>query len=1064
MKKPKIFATTPLRKQNHKQFKVGLTTKFMNEELLQRDLIKNPEKIGNWNFYNIGATTIKTLKEAGIIRNINYGKDIEKKKVDGIITYGEIVIAVVENKKPKEFKTDKQKNKAIKQELEVARALTKLLIVTDTKETIWINALNGEIIKDENGNELNLVFNPKDEDVVELINKINDSINHDNSTLKPIELINPTKLASQIWQDIWMVSGATPENCLYTFVELFIFKYLSDLEVLKGTFSFDELIKMYNKNNDEEALEQYAKVIRPKIKELFEENSVDHTTIINGTIFVSKDQKAVKGYSTVFKRVLFRFRDYKKLDNIHRDFKSKLFESFMKESISKKNWGQFFTPLKVVKAIVGMTDIKEGDKVCDPACGVGKFLLEPIANNLDRFYKVKDGKIERKIEISGFDKGFDTEEQKTIILAKANMLIYFSDLIKKYPNMTDEFSKLFNKSFLLKTNSILGTLAEEVNNEYDWILTNPPYVMTGSSNLKEEIAKSKLESHYKINAMGVEGLFMEWIIRALKPNGKAFIIVPDGILNRLNDKNLRKFIRDECYIDCIISLPTKTFFTTIKKTYILGITKKNKASDVQKNPVFTYLVSEIGETLDVYRFETPEKNDLDEVVALFNQFKGSKSSFKSNSERCKIKLIDEFNPENNWSVDRWWSKEEKINLGIVEKENNLNLVDFSSLLGDISNSLKEYQEQIKDITSVEHKIYIKKKLKKISLKDNNYFNLSIGKRILKKDIRNSNGKMPIFSANVFIPMGYGYKSNIDLFDKNFILWGIDGDFDFNIKKKGEEFISTDHCGTIKINDGNILPEFLLYALYKVKDKYGFDRGLRASLGNMKNVEVEIPIKENNEFDLQKQKEIAEKYLFTEEIKSKIKEQQILIEDIKMDLSEQYQNKIALIPSIFDIDLGSSKYNHKYFSTHKGNYPVYSGQTKNNGEIAKIDSYDYDKTGLTWTIDGYAGRVFYRNEKFSLTCHCGLLILKDEFKDKLDYEFLKYLLDNELPTHSVGEGNKRLKKNHILKIGIKIPTDKNGEFDLQKQKEIAEKYKLIEQIRKELKKELDKAVETSVELF
>ena len=44
----------------------------MSEELLQRDLLKNPEKIGKWDFYNIGATSIKTLKEHGILRNVDY--------------------------------------------------------------------------------------------------------------------------------------------------------------------------------------------------------------------------------------------------------------------------------------------------------------------------------------------------------------------------------------------------------------------------------------------------------------------------------------------------------------------------------------------------------------------------------------------------------------------------------------------------------------------------------------------------------------------------------------------------------------------------------------------------------------------------------------------------------------------------------------------------------------------------------------------------------------------------------------------------------------------------------
>ena len=57
------------------------------------------------------------------------------------------------------------------------------------------------------------------------------------------------------------------------------------------------------------------------------------------------------------------------------------------------------------------------------------------------------------------------------------------------------------------------------------VLTNPPYVTSGSSNLKEEIVKSGLTTHYKVNATGVEGLFMEWIIRSLKLGGKAFIEV-----------------------------------------------------------------------------------------------------------------------------------------------------------------------------------------------------------------------------------------------------------------------------------------------------------------------------------------------------------------------------------------------------------------------------------------------------------------------------------------------------------------------------------------------------------
>ena len=416
----------------------------MSEELLQRDLVKNPEKIGKWNFYNIGATSIKALKEYGIIRSVDYGKN-ERKKVDALIVQQKNVIAVIEYKKPSEFKTEVQKKKAIGQEIEVAKALNcKIIIATDTKDTVWVNALTGKKIKDEQGKEIKDLFDPKNEKIVQLIEKVNDSISEKNNKLKPKKLINPTDLAKQIWQDVWSVSGATPENCLYTFVELFIFKYLSDLGVLKGMYSFDTLVKSYKENENDEVLENYASIIRPKIKDLFPADLRDKTTIINGTIFVSKDQKAVAGYSTVFRKVLEKFEKYGRLENIEPDFKSQLFESFLKESISKKNWGQFFTPLKVIRAIteIAKDEIKPGSKICDPACGVGKFLLEPISKKLNEFFPIENNVLKPKITIHGFDKGFDKDEQKTIILAKANMLIYFSEQIKENPGITSEFSDL----------------------------------------------------------------------------------------------------------------------------------------------------------------------------------------------------------------------------------------------------------------------------------------------------------------------------------------------------------------------------------------------------------------------------------------------------------------------------------------------------------------------------------------------------------------------------------------------------------------------------------------------
>ncbi|BCL59959.1 hypothetical protein DGMP_06520 [Desulfomarina profundi] len=855
----------------------------MSEELIQKDLIENPGKIGKWDFYNIGATTIKQLKENRIIRNVDYGQE-EKKKVDALIVQNKNVIAVIEYKKPSQFNTTPKKKKAVKQELIVAQKLkANVLIATDKQESIWINVLTGNEIKDDEGRKIQYNFDFNDDNLPKLIEKIIDSVNQRNDQIKPRDLVNPTRLAKQIWQDIWSVSGATPENCLYTFVELFIFKYLSDLSVLKGIYSFNSLIKSYETNTEEEVLENYAQIIRPKIKELFPESHDDKTTIINGTIFVSKAQKAVKGYSTVFKKVLFKFNNYGKLEHIDYDFKSQLFESFLKESISKKNWGQFFTPIKVVRAIVEMAkdDIKNSARICDPACGVGKFLLEPIKTRLDQFYKINKNGIVPKITIHGFDKGFDKDEQKTIILAKANMLIYFSDLIKENSGITKNFAQLFNESFTLKTNSILGTLAEPVKEKYDLILTNPPYVTSGSSNLKDEIKKDgELENYYKINAMGVEGLFMEWIIKALKSDGKAFVVVPDGIFNRQNDAKLRKFIIEECFLDAIISLPEKTFFTTPKKTYILALTKKSNKETKQTEPVFTYFVSEIGETRDIYRFDM-EQNDLQEAVTLFTFFKGNKTHFSkiNTDERCKIQHIDKFHPEDHWSVDRWWTKDEKIKIGIVEKDKLVTPIEFSENIKDIAESLNEYSDIIKEASVKNKKV---NEFKEVCLNDIGYFRLFIGKRLLKKDLIKIHGDIPIYSANVFKPIGFHEESNVLDFSNNFVLWGIDGDFDFNSLPKDTPFVTTDHCGAIRILTDDLLPDYLMIQLENVKSLYGFDRGLRASLKNMKKIKISIPFNRSGKIDIEKQYEIVEKYKSIQEIKEQIEKFKEQIDSSKID--------------------------------------------------------------------------------------------------------------------------------------------------------------------------------------
>jgi type I restriction-modification system DNA methylase subunit len=1036
----------------------------MSEELLQRDLLKNPAKIGRWDFYNIGATSIKSLKENGIIRNVDYG-DVEKKKVDAIIVFRKNVIAIIEYKKPCEFNTKQKQDKAINQEIEVAKKLDcKLIIATDTKETVWVNALTGKRIKDEKDKELKTNFDWQDEKIVTLIEKINYSINELNNNIKPKQLVNPTDLAKQIWQDIWSVSGATAENCLYTFVELFIFKYLSDLGILQGIYNFNTIINSFTTNSDNEILENYANIIRPKIKELFPANSVDKTTIINGTIFVSKDQKAVSGYSAVFKKILLKFRDYGKLENIDYDFKSQLFESFLKESISRKNWGQFFTPLKVVRAVAEMAkdDIKEEISICDPACGVGKFLLEPLITRLDYLYDINKKGITPKITIHGFDKGFDKDEQKTIILAKANMLIYFSDLIRENVGLTKDFAKLFNESFTLKTNSILGTLSEPANDEYDLILTNPPYVTSGSSNLKEEIKKDgELVNYYKINAMGVEGLFMEWIIRALKPNGKAFIIVPDGIFNRQNDKNLRQFIIDECFIDGIISLPLNTFFTTNKKTYILSLTKKANKKEVQKSPVFTYLVSEIGESRDVYRFDI-EQNDLNEAVTLYSFFKGNKTSFEkiNTDKRCKIFPFSKFSTtiEQSWIIDKWWTEEEKIELGISEKKEKVGLLEFSSIIEDIALSIKGFQEEIQELSEKK-----KGSLKKETYKLKDLFSTDRGKSKYTKKYGNSNkGEFPVYSASNNAPLTF-----INSFDYSgkYLTWATNGFAGYVMLIDGKFSINADR-GLLKPKYENINLQYIKTVLEPSlreiakgrKGEKGEDEFTKVYPSMIKNIEIEMFIDEDGNFDIEKQNEIAEKHEYISELKEKIEVYKKQIVELNVEIQGEYSCKLIKVKEIFEI-LGETNLTKAYINTRKGDYPVYSGQIENGGIFGYIDTYKYDEIILTWVTYGNSGHILKREGKFNIgRNNCGLRPLSN----LVDLDYFRFVAEPIFIENVKGEKQKSLPQTIVKEIRVPIPIKKSGEFDLSTQQQIAEKYRKIEEIKKRISEELDKIFNTCID--
>lgn len=604
--------------------------------------------------------------------------------------------------------------------------------------------------------------------------------------------------------------------------------------------------------------------------------------------------------------------------------------------------------------------------------------------------------------------------------------------------------------------------------------------MSGSSNLKEEISKDDaLKKYFSVSAMGIEGLFMEWIIRALKPNGKAFIVVPDGIMNRSNDKKLRDFILEQCEIDAVISLPLNTFFTTNKKTYILALTKKAPVMvDVvptlqrQTSPVFTYLCSEIGETRDVYRFDI-DQNDLQVASDLFNMFKGAKMSFANtlnmiDDRRCKISSIDDFYNGTHWCVERWWNHEERQALGIEEESKTIGVNDFRVLLADTINTLSELDEPLAEVEKKNDE-----GLQFLEIPITQVFDIVRGDgKYTRSYVHEHTGENPLYSGNTFGPF-----AQIDSYDYNVpaLTWAIDGLAGYMMIHRSP-FSATNHRGILLLKDTNIDLEYAKYTLEPIFRE--LKKGRQGDNGEneytslppfmIQSVKFAVPVDHDGEPWLEKQKEIAAGYVTLEQTKETVVEQIANLSQVSVVPNcDEYAIEYLPLSELFDTIKGKSKYTKKYGNLHSGPYPVYSASSQ--GTLTHLDTYDYDGRYMTWSTNGFAGTILILNGKFSINGDRGILVPKNGRQD-LDFDYMKFTLEpifRELAKGRKGDNGEdeftKLYPSMLSDIMVPIPVDGKGNISLLLQKEIAQKFISVQNSQKEIIEKLDALISKKISM-
>lgn len=245
-------------------------------------------------------------------------------------------------------------------------------------------------------------------------------------------------------------------------------------------------------------------------------NEVLHETIIkvitNNNMQIPEDIESILGSRSSSEDFINSFSNIKIEYNEDNDFLGCLYMSLL--SVGKKDTnGIFYTPFKVVDQIVSSIDFKEKNKIVDPGCGSGNFLIQV-------FKKMKSEKISTKNIIDNLY-GFDIDNI-AMLLAKTN--IYILDESISFNEIN-----IYHCDFL----------NDEINYTFDVVVGNPPW---GKKYTTEE--KVILKKKYNLSFSKMDS-FSQFIIRSfdvLNQDGILGFVLPSSILNIAVHEEIRKFL------------------------------------------------------------------------------------------------------------------------------------------------------------------------------------------------------------------------------------------------------------------------------------------------------------------------------------------------------------------------------------------------------------------------------------------------------------------------------------------------------------------------------------------
>ncbi len=281
------------------------------------------------------------------------------------------------------------------------------------------------------------------------------------------------------------------------------------------------------------------------------------------------------------------------------DIFGRAYEYLLQRFGQNKEFAEYFTPRHIVDCMVQIVDPQIGETIYDPACGTGGFIVRAFDYVRAQIERRRASPVERERLLR--------ELKERHLVAVEHVPLVFKLALMNMILHGDGSAQLHN-------DDSLSSKAQDVHKgKYDVILANPPFGPT-----KQE-RTAQFEYHIRL----YEALFIQHMMNALRPGGRAAVIVKEGLL--FDSKGmLRKICRrlvEEFELLAVLSLPNGVFNPySGAKTSVVVFRRPLGKDDVRTSRVWFYRVDSDGRDLGATRRPLPDfetDGDLRHLVSLW---------------------------------------------------------------------------------------------------------------------------------------------------------------------------------------------------------------------------------------------------------------------------------------------------------------------------------------------------------------------------------------------------------------------------------------------------------------